>query len=394
VKRLISSVLVFFFCTIAGQAAPTLGGPISPDGKVTVTISLPLHLRARNAPGIDGAGLCVFTSIMHSARWQLEQPLVDFQARMRKELGGGWPGRVDKMIAKYAPGVDYVQFEGRDPLLLKAALASQRLPSVTYNGRDPHYHGSISHMVNIVHLDDHWACILDNNFIGENDLVWMTPAEFLDRWRGRGSGWVVVLLREPPNPPVIGRVRSPESGVRSPARETLLASESGVRSPDLNLGGWQYTWFYHEGDAGRIYLYCEDDDDPTGAYDVAGRYFRFYHADSKEWLSKTEPPFPPPVLRPGQRTGVLETFQDFGVPLNQFPPRQPNEERWTRQGKAATKDNILAILLPRPRPQPQPDPLQPAPTPNPTSNSGPALLASLLMLVLFAIHVLPQGKQS
>src|SRR5262249_42317611 len=76
---------------------------------------------------------CVFTSVMHAARYQNERRLVDFQKLMRKELGGGWPAKLDKMVAKYAPGTPYVQYEGGDLAVLRAALATGRMPSVTYS---------------------------------------------------------------------------------------------------------------------------------------------------------------------------------------------------------------------------------------------------------------------
>lgn len=181
----------------------SVGGAIGPHGKPVQT-DLPARsgLRARNVGGRDGAGLCVFTSIMHAARFQGERRLWEFQKQMRAEPGGGYPSKVDRMIQKYAPGVQYLQYEGGDPTVLEVALASGRMPSVTYNGRDPHYRGTIAHMVNLVYLDKEWACVLDNNFVGESELVWMSRAEFLSRWKGGGGGWAVVLIGKPaPAPP-------------------------------------------------------------------------------------------------------------------------------------------------------------------------------------------------
>jgi hypothetical protein len=180
--------------------AITLGGPTAPDGKTEVTCDLPVSERMKNVGGRDGAGLCVFTSIQNAARYQNELRLANFQAQMRQEPGGGYPAKVDAMIARYGKGTPYVQYEGKDPAILKAALAGGRMPSVTYNGHDPHYRGTIAHMVNLIHLDDHYAVVLDNNFIGANELVWLSPADFYQRWRGNGGGWAVVLLAPPPPP--------------------------------------------------------------------------------------------------------------------------------------------------------------------------------------------------
>src|SRR5436305_7540489 len=102
-KRLLVTPLLLLALAAAARATPTLGGPVAPDGRTRVTIDLPLALRAANTGGSDGYGLCVFTSIMHAARWQKETPLEDFQTLMRQEPGGGWPAKVDRMIAKYGP---------------------------------------------------------------------------------------------------------------------------------------------------------------------------------------------------------------------------------------------------------------------------------------------------
>lgn len=208
---------------LAADAVGTLsvGGPTSPDGKTEVTCDLPVELRQKNIGGTDGAGLCVFTSIEHAARFQNEQRLWNFQKDMSHERGGGYPQKVDAMIAKYgtsyalANGVPcskhdpgaiatharYVQFEGGDPSILKAAIATGRMPGVTYNGHDPHYRGTIAHMVSLIYLDDAQACILDNNFINADSLVWMSYQDFLARWKGNSGGWAVVLLAPPPPPP-------------------------------------------------------------------------------------------------------------------------------------------------------------------------------------------------
>lgn len=355
-KRLACVLLLL----LAGPAVatPRLGGPVAPDGVTRVTIDFPLALRAANTGGRDGYGLCVFTSVMHAARWQKETPLEDFQALMRKEPGGGWPEKLDRMIAKYASGVDYCQYEGRDVAILQRALAGNRLPSVTYSGRDPHYKVSIAHMVNLVHLDEQWACILDNNYIGENDLVWMTPAEFLERWRGKGSGWAVVLLREPPESP--GPVEPPR---KTPGK--LQGDDGKVR----------YTWVYHRNDPYRVYLYCEEQ--TVGAYDFREDYFRFYAADEDRWLAKCRPPFVPPVVTPHQPSGVVGTAEDYGIPLHLFPPRTQAEERWTRQGRPSGRDEILPLLEPRKRPGPNPSPAGPE-----RASLRPALVLGIAILAL------------
>jgi hypothetical protein len=182
------------------------GGDTSPSG-VEIQCDLPAALRKQNVGGRDGAGLCVFTSIMHASRYQNEKRLWNFQADMTKELGGGYPDKVDKMIAKYGAGTKYIQHEGGDLDFLYQALMTGRMVSVTYDGRDPRYgRQRIAHMVNLVHLDPpekspRYAGILDNNFTKE--VLWMTVEEFKSRWLGNSGGWAVVLLA--PRPPLAPR---------------------------------------------------------------------------------------------------------------------------------------------------------------------------------------------
>lgn len=178
------------------------GGPTGPDGKTEVVCDLPVSERTKNVGGTDGAGLCVFSSIGHSARYQNEHRLANFQKDMRKEKGGGFPQKVDAMIKKYGPGTLYVQYEGKDPSILKLALKTGRMPGVTYCGKDVHYKGQIAHMVNLVGWSDEadLAVILDNNFIGDKELVWLSRKEFLDRWINGQQGWAVILLANPAPP--------------------------------------------------------------------------------------------------------------------------------------------------------------------------------------------------
>ncbi|OAI41017.1 hypothetical protein AYO40_00625 [Planctomycetaceae bacterium SCGC AG-212-D15] len=179
-----------------------IGGPLAPDGATEVACDLPVEARHKNRGGRDGSGLCVFCSVDHAALYQDDANVAGLFQKMFAENGGGWPAKVDAMMRKYCPSAQYLQYEGSDSSVLKLALKTGRMPSVTYNGHCPHYgmNQSIAHMVNLIHLDDKYAVVLDNNFIGERDLVWLSPADFYKRWRGNGSGWTVILLSPPPPP--------------------------------------------------------------------------------------------------------------------------------------------------------------------------------------------------
>ena len=185
-------------------------GKVAPDKTTEVQCDLPDGQQMRNVGGSDGAGLCVFTSIMHAARWQHVGQLEDFQAWMRKHPGGGWPEKVTQMISLRCKeaGVSpppYLQVESDDLEILKLATKCGRMPSVTYNysptpGR---YGGRIAHMVSLPHADDKYFAVLDNNYIGSANLQWMDPSTFKNVYTGggRGKGWAVILLDPGPPPP-------------------------------------------------------------------------------------------------------------------------------------------------------------------------------------------------
>src|SRR5207253_893960 len=153
-------------------------------------------------------GLCVFTSIAHAARWQNVPLLTDFRDWMKSKPGGGYPTKVEKMIARIAKeknsaAPDYVQIEGTDLEVLKLACRTGRMPAVTYS-RSPtgRYGGQrIAHMVNLVHADDRHFVVLDNNYPGADRYEWLSPAEFAKTYTGGSSGWAVILLSPGPPPP-------------------------------------------------------------------------------------------------------------------------------------------------------------------------------------------------
>lgn len=190
---------------VAGSFAP-LAPPAAPD-QTLAAADLPAALHMRNKGGSDGAGLCVFTSIEHCAAWQNVPELAGFQLWMTRKPGGGYPSKVDQMLAAFCrekgvPVPAYVQHEGGDERVLELAIKTGRMVAVTYGGSDDFYRSYIAHMVNLVHLDAQRAAILDNNRPGV--FVWMTRADFLKRWKAGGGGWAVVLLASPP-PPYAGQ---------------------------------------------------------------------------------------------------------------------------------------------------------------------------------------------
>lgn len=226
--------LFLVLCNAPGDSV--IGGRISPDGTEPIACDLPDGEHLKNAGGSDGSGLCVFTSVEHAARWQNDASALGFQGKMKREPGGGYPEKLDRMMKKHCPLTPFLQYTGNNPALLRAAIRSGRMPAVTY-GFSPRYQSRIAHMVNLVHFSEKWACVLDNNFPGSQKYEWMSPGEFQRRWIMGGGGWAVFLLSPPP-PPIPcsfnsigqrcrnGRCPLPDVSIQAPTEAAREAMEN------------------------------------------------------------------------------------------------------------------------------------------------------------------------
>lgn len=172
-----------------------------------IQCDLPPDFHTRNTGGSDGLGLCVFCSMHHTGVWQNDPVFTGLFDWMKSKPGGGYPEKVDRMVADYCrdKGLSpprYVQVEGGDLEVLKLACANGYMPGVTYSRSPTGRYGGrrISHMVSLVHADDTYFVILDNNY--PRTYEWMSPDEFRKTYTGGRSGWAVILLSPgPPAPP-------------------------------------------------------------------------------------------------------------------------------------------------------------------------------------------------
>ncbi len=186
-----------------------IGGPVAPDG-TQVQCDLPKELHLQNCGGSDGAGLCVFTSLNHSAYWQNIVPLQKFRDWMRRYPGGGYPDKVTRMMAKYCQeqGVavpDTIQIESRDLDKLELACKTGRMPGVTFSFSPAGRYGGrpISHMVSLAGANlgpNKLFVTLDNNFPGTYE--WMSRKDFTRTYCGQGQGWAVIFAGHPGPAPV------------------------------------------------------------------------------------------------------------------------------------------------------------------------------------------------
>jgi hypothetical protein len=200
--------------------AASVGGTRAPDG-TEIHVDMPPELQMHNTGGSDGprgpgsgSGLCVFTSTEHAGIWQGIDSLKGFQKWMTHYPGGGTPDKLAKMIKRRCaelniPEPVYIQVEGWDPDILKAACKGGRMPCITYAQSPTGRYGGarIAHMVNLVHFDERGnVAILDNNYPCSakkpNNYEWMDAATF-KRVHSMGGAWSVVFFE--PGPPPLPR---------------------------------------------------------------------------------------------------------------------------------------------------------------------------------------------
>lgn len=303
-------------------------GRVAPDGTEPHE-DLPGELHRRNTSSF-GLGNCVWTSIHHAALWQGVPALEEFPKWLidKRIPGGGYPGKVADLIPRICkdrglPVPAYIQVQGDDLEVLRLACRTGRMPAVTYSvsptGR---YGGSrIAHMVNIVHADEKWFAVLDNNYIGEDKLEWMTPEEFL---RAYSPGWAVILLDNGPPPPPKGLQAMPTMGTAIGAGMVTSAAQD-LRRWDTS-DPTQYVLRSADGKQLGTYFLAPNE--------WANQYRRLLPGG--EWSG----PEPSPIPLPHQVEDALGQGGNFGIESD----RIASAPAYSISGKEATRGEVLDAL--------------------------------------------------
>jgi hypothetical protein len=173
--------IVFALCCLAGCAKR---GEYPAFEEELPAVNVPYEMRQYNyTPG----GSCVHASLITLLRWQNRSE----EARMwRREFRGGeWATSMSRKMD--SRGIRYAYTVEGDVEFLEWACRTRRGAGVTVKGG--------AHMVTLVHLDDEWAALLDNNDISKH--IWLPRQEFIDEWH-RSLGWAVTPVYSPlaPNP--------------------------------------------------------------------------------------------------------------------------------------------------------------------------------------------------
>lgn len=155
-------------------------------------VNLPPALRQKNWLGSKGEGSCVHATMVSLFRWQGRFAMAEYWRRnygngeyadYTWNAGGGLAAKFDKA------GVRYAYTVAGDVEFLKWACTTRRGCGVTVMGG--------RHMVALVHFDDEWAGILDNN--STDKIIWVPSQQFVSEWKN-SNGWAVTPVYTPSPP--------------------------------------------------------------------------------------------------------------------------------------------------------------------------------------------------
>jgi hypothetical protein len=149
------------------------------------TVNLPTGLRQQNWVGDRGEGSCVHASMVMLFRWQGFPAMADWWRQ--NHANGEWASDLAQKFN--AANVKWAETTTSDVSFLEWACSTRRGCGVTVMGG--------RHMVCLVHFDEKWAGILDNNDI--QTIHWYPRETFLAEWRA-SYGWAVSPVYRPAPP--------------------------------------------------------------------------------------------------------------------------------------------------------------------------------------------------
>ena len=176
-------VLVLLACLAGCKVSGDFG--ISAAKKERPTVNVPESLRQSNWIGDRGMGSCVHASMISLLRWQYRLKTAD---HWRQTYGDG--EQPEDLAAKFdREGIRYAYVTNGDVRFLEWACRTRRGCGITVMGG--------AHMVALVHLDDKWAAILDNNNV--ENFIWVPRETLIAEWKA-SYGWAVTPIYAPAAP--------------------------------------------------------------------------------------------------------------------------------------------------------------------------------------------------
>ncbi len=164
--------LLLSFGLLVPQLTPVQERPV---------VNLPRATRQDNW----GGGSCVYATTVTLLNWQGRYQTAKY---IRRAYSGG--SSLKNIVAKLDRlNIRYAYCTRGDVKFLEWACRTRRGAGVVVTGG--------VHFVTLVHLDNNWACILDNN--STHKFQWISRGRFLAEWRASG-GWAIAVVYSPAAP--------------------------------------------------------------------------------------------------------------------------------------------------------------------------------------------------
>jgi len=175
-------LLLILVLLVAGCETPRASAP---NKQERPTVNVPALMRQSNWRGPHGQGSCVHATMISLFRWQYRLRTADY---WRRAYGDGeYP---EGLAAKFDhEGIRYAYVENGDVRFLEWACRTRRGCGITVMGG--------AHMIALVHLDDKWAALLDNNNVER--FIWVPRETLIAEWKA-SYGWAVTPIYTPAAP--------------------------------------------------------------------------------------------------------------------------------------------------------------------------------------------------
>jgi len=164
---------------------PHVTVPSNPVTEERPVVNIPPALRQPNWIGNRQEGSCVHATMISLLRWQGRRNTADY---WRQKYGSGeWP---EDLAAKFdKEGIRYAYVTNGDVRFLEWSCRTRRGCGITVMGG--------AHMVALVHLDEKWAALLDNNNVSK--FTWVPRETLIAEWKA-SYGWAVTPIYTPAAP--------------------------------------------------------------------------------------------------------------------------------------------------------------------------------------------------
>jgi len=173
VKRALAVLLLCVTCGCTPSRTPVIERP---------AVNVPMAFRQRN---YTDSGSCVHATLITLLRWQGR---VSDANRWRRDFQGGeWASSFAQKLD--GRGIRYAYVTNGGVPFLEWACSTRRGCGITVKGG--------AHMVALVHLDDKWAAILDNNDVSK--FTWIPRETLIAEWKA-SHGWAVTPVYSPAAP--------------------------------------------------------------------------------------------------------------------------------------------------------------------------------------------------